>query len=251
VSETNASLYDRSAPNWKRTEPILLSDFTARPFLLSWCEPVRGKRVLDLGCGEGYFSRQLKQRGAGYVEGIDSAKEMIAGAIAAEKSEPLGIHYRVSDAADLSEIHDETFDLVVAVFLFNYVDRETMTTIMKGVYRLLRGGGRFVFSVPHPLFAFLHEEQAPFHFRRNGAGYFSGRDKLFEGRLWRRDGTDVPVRCIHKTIDDYFHALAEAGFASLPGVRELYVQPKHLKMDAEFFESLKEKPLHLAFQITR
>ena len=251
MNETNAHLYDRSAPNWKRTEPILLSDFTARPFLLSWCEPIHGKHILDLGCGEGYFSRQLKQRGAAYVEGIDSAKGMISGAIEAEESEPLGIHYRVSDAAKLSGIHDEAFDLVVAVFLFNYVDQETMATIMKGVFRVLCRGGRFVFSVPHPLFAFLHEEQPPFHFRRNGVGYFSGRNELFEGRIWRRDGADLPVRCIHKTIDDYFNALAEAGFASLPGVRELYVQPKHLEMDPQFFEPLKEKPLHLAFQITR
>jgi SAM-dependent methyltransferase len=251
MNETNVHLYDRSAPGWKRTEPILLSDFTARPFLLSWCQPIDGKRVLDLGCGEGYFSRQLKQQGAAYVEGVDIAREMIAGASAAEESEPLGIHYRVSDAAEFSGMQDEVFDLAVAVFLFNYVDQEKMTKIMKGVFRVLRRGGRFIFSVPHPMFPFLHEELPPFHFRRNGAGYFSGRNELFEGRIWRRDGTDLPVRCVHKTIDDYFKALAEAGFVSLPSIRELHVQPKHLKMDPKFFAPLQEKPLHLAFKIMR
>ena len=35
MTEPNADVYDRSAPGWKRTEPILLSDFTVRPFLLS------------------------------------------------------------------------------------------------------------------------------------------------------------------------------------------------------------------------
>lgn len=251
MNETNADLYNRSADDWKRTEPILLSDFTARPFLLSRCEPVHGLRVLDLGCGEGYFARQLKQRGAADVVGLDSSENMIDGALAAEKAEPLEIRYRVSDAGELSEFHDEEFDLVVAVFLFNYVDREKMTSIMKEVLRVLRRGGRFIFSVPHPFFAYLHEEQPPFYFQRNDAGYFSGRNELFEGRIWRRDGTHVPVRCIHKTVDDYFHALAAAGFTSLPAIQELHVQPKHLEFDPEFFEPLKDKPLHLAFQINR
>ena len=249
MNETNAELYDRSASDWQRTEPILLSDFTARPFVLSWCEPIQGQRVLDLGCGEGYIARQLKKRGAAQVEGIDISQKMIAGAIAAEEAQPLGIRYQTCDASLSSGFHDEEFDLVIAVFLFNYVDCEQMTSIMKEVFRVLRSGGRFIFSVPHPCFAFLHEEQPPFYFQRGDAGYFSGRDERFEGRIWRRDGTNVPVRCVHKTLDDYFNSLATAGFTSLPAIRELYPQPKHLEMDPDFFAPLKDKPLHLAFQI--
>jgi SAM-dependent methyltransferase len=251
MNETTSELYNRSAQNWKRAEPRLLSDFTARPFLLSWCEPVDAQSVLDLGCGEGYFTRQLKQRGAARVEGIDISREMISGATAAEEAEPLGIRYQVSDATQLSGFRDGEFDLVVAVFLFNYVNSEKMTEIMKEIFRTLRVGGRFIFSVPHPFFAFLHEETPPFLFQRNGAGYFSGRNQLFEGKIWQRDGSNVPVRCIHKTLDDYFRALTAAGFTSMPDVQELYAQPKHLEIDPEFFEPLKDKPLHLAFQVTR
>jgi len=249
--ESNVALYNRAAVDWKRTEPVLLSDFTARPFMLSWCEPVQDKRVLDLGCGEGYFARQLAQRGAAQVDGIDSSEKMIDGAAAVEAADPMGIRYRVSDAAELSEFEDESFDLVVAVFLFNYVDCDKMTAIMRGVFRVLRPGGRFIFSVPHPFFPFLHEEQPPFFFQRDDAKYLSARDDLFEGRIWRRDGTDVPVRCIHKRLEDYFQALAAAGFNRLPEVRELHAQQKHLEMDPGFFAPLKDKPLHLAFRINR
>jgi hypothetical protein len=45
--------------------------------------------------------------------------------------------------------------------------------------------------------------------------------------------------------------LTAAGFTSMPDVQELYAQPKHLEIDPEFFEPLKDKPLHLAFQVTR
>ena len=40
MNETNVHLYDRSAPGWKRTEPILLSDFTARPFCCPGANPL-------------------------------------------------------------------------------------------------------------------------------------------------------------------------------------------------------------------
>jgi SAM-dependent methyltransferase len=251
MNEPNADLYNRSAHHWKRNEPLLLSDFTARPFLLSWCEPLDGQKVLDLGCGEGYVARQMKERGAAHVEGVDVSEEMIARAVEAEHAQPLGIRYRVSDASQLSEVHDDYFDLVVAIFLFNYVDCRKMTAIMKEIARVLRRGGRFVFSVPHPLFAFVHPEKAPFYFIRKDGGYFSARNMAFEGRIWRRDGTDIPVRCVHKTFDDFFGCLAAAGFEALPCVRELYAQPEHLEMDPDFFEPLKDKPLHLAFRIVR
>ena len=42
-------LYDASAGGWVRDEPVLLSDYTARPVVFEWCAPLEGARVLDLG----------------------------------------------------------------------------------------------------------------------------------------------------------------------------------------------------------
>src|SRR5690606_26797922 len=80
MSVTTKELYDDSSNDWQRSDPILLSDFTARPFLLKWCDPVAGLNVLDLGCGEGYFARGLKRKGAGSILGIDVSDEMVRGA---------------------------------------------------------------------------------------------------------------------------------------------------------------------------
>ena len=74
--ETTEASYDQAAARWERNAPVLLSDFTARPFLLEWCEPEYA-RVLDLGCGEGYVARQLGERGARSVHGIDVSAEMV------------------------------------------------------------------------------------------------------------------------------------------------------------------------------
>ena len=248
---STSELYDTAAARWQRSEPVLLSDFTARPFLLDWCEPVRGADVLDLGCGEGYVARQLAERGAASVRGVDISSEMIERARRAEAAEPAGIDYAVGDASDLGRFGAGSFDLVVAVFLFNYVSVDAMRRTIAEVARLLRPGGRFVFSVPHPSLAFVRPELPPFYFRSAGTGYFSGRDRQMEGEIWRRDGASVPVRCVHKTLADYFTALADAGFARLPDVAELGVTDEHIRFDEAFFAPLRDTPLHLAFRVPR
>lgn len=249
AGESTAAVYDRAAGNWQRKEAVLLSDFTARPFLVEWCEPLQGRDVLDLGCGEGYFARQLRRRGARRVRGIDVSAGMVERACAEEAREPLGVEYLHGDATDLGAVPDGSVDLAVAVFLFNYLDRKATAAVMTHVHRLLRPGGRFVFAVPHPSLPFLRAEQPPFFFSRAGLGYFSARDATLEGRIWRRDGVDVPVRCVHKTLQDYFECLALAGFAALPEVRELAVTDAHLALDPAFFGPLRDQPLHLAFRI--
>ncbi len=249
--ESTAALYDGSAGQWQRAEPILLSDFTARPFLLDWCEPVRGARVLDLGCGEGYVGRQILERGADSVTGMDISAEMIENARAQIPTDAGdSLTYSVGSATDLAHFADDSFDLVVCVFLFNYLERAEMTATMKEVVRVLRPGGRFVFAVPHPTLAFVRPEEQPFYFSRVGRGYFEGRDALFEGEIWRRDGVGVRVRCVHKTFDDYFTALRAAGFTTLPEVKELHATEEHMAFDPAFFEPLRETPLHLAFKLT-
>jgi SAM-dependent methyltransferase len=247
--ESTESLYNRESNSWRRGEPILLSDFTARPFLLEWCAPVKGLDVLDLGCGEGYVARQLKKLGAARLVGIDISAEMIRAAQEREDTEHLGIVFRTGDASDLSSVADSSIDLVTAVFLFNYLDVAGTARTMREVRRVLRPNGRFVLSVPHPSLPFQREEKPPFYFSRGDAGYFSGRDQLFEGRIWRRDGQAVPVRCVHKTLQDYFQCLSAAGFTALPDVAELHVTQAHVAQDPAFFGPLLDQPLHLAFRI--
>lgn len=251
MSITTQQLYNQTHQDWKRTEPVLLSDYTARPFLLEWCCQAKLDNVLDIGCGEGYFARNLKKRGAGRIDAVDISDEMINRAREQENAEKLGIAYRTGTATELGDFADGSFDLVVAVFLFNYLTVEQSTQAMSEIYRVLRQGGHFIFAVPHPSLSFLRDEEPPFYFSRGDAGYFTGRNRLFEGEIWRRDGKAVAVRCVHKTLEDYFRCLRLAGFSKFPEIKELHVTDEMRVIDPPFFEPLIDQPLHLAFKLEK
>ena len=248
VTETR-TLYDQNAGNWVRHQPSSLSDYTARPFVLGLCQPVQGKRVLDLGCGEGYCSRILR-RGGAEVFGIDVSKEMIERARKAEAQEPLGIQYAVGDAAQ-ARLGEAMFDIVLAVFLFNYMNVDQMRRTMVHVRSMLRPGGSFVFAVPHPSFPFMREAAAPFYFDIGDGTYFGARNALFPGRIWKRDGAALEVQLVHKTLQDYFDTLNAAGFDTMPQLLELKVTPDMVEIDPVFFSPLLDVPLHIAIRVVR
>ena len=243
-------IFDDSSKRWSRDEPRLLSDWTARPFLLEWCLPVQDKRILDLGCGEGYFTRQLARNGAKEVIGIDISPGMIEMACQKEKAEPLGIQYSVGCVTDFGDVTGSNFDLITAVFVFNYLTIAQMSKSMALIHENLADGGQFIFSLPHPVNPFLSGEDSRFHFKRSG-GWFTGRDNIFEGTIALKDGDTVAVRCIHKTFEDIFQSLRNAGFSKFPELRELSVTKDLLEQDAEFFGPLKDQPLHIAIRVER
>jgi ubiquinone/menaquinone biosynthesis C-methylase UbiE len=112
--------------------------------------------------------------------GIELSQKMVDAANAAEREAPLGIKYRQGDVRKL-ELDSDKYDLVTAVFVFNYVVYADMLAALHEIYRITKPGGAFVFSIPHPSFPFIGKKQAPFYFDFEGRGYFSGRDSKNEG----------------------------------------------------------------------
>jgi ubiquinone/menaquinone biosynthesis C-methylase UbiE len=104
---------------------------------------VTGKSVLDLACGEGHYTRRIKQRGAGRIEGVDLSARMIELAREEEKRQPLGIVYHVADVAQMAL--GAPFDFVVASYLLNYAQTaEHLREMARSIANHLKPGGRFV-----------------------------------------------------------------------------------------------------------
>jgi SAM-dependent methyltransferase len=118
------------------------------PALLDACGDVRGRDVLDLGCGQGWFSRQLARAGARVI-GIDWSTALIAHACRHERTTPLGIRYEVHDAMRLDGVlAPRTFDLVTGCM--SLMDMPRPGDALRAVRPLVRDGGRIVASVSSP-----------------------------------------------------------------------------------------------------
>ena len=135
--------YDRIAEQYKRARPQPWRTHIERYTLLRLSGDVAGKAVIDLACGEGYYTRELRQQGAARVVGVDLSRAMIGLAESEEARRPLGVEYRVGDVRTL-EVPGE-FDLAFAAYLLNYAHTaEELTQMCRAVARALRPGGRFV-----------------------------------------------------------------------------------------------------------
>jgi ubiquinone/menaquinone biosynthesis C-methylase UbiE len=135
--------YDLIAEQYKRSKQSPWRTYIEQYTLLELLGDLRGKSVLDLACGEGYYSRILKNLGARRVVGLDLSSKMIDLARASERELRLGVEYVVSDAINYQP--DESFDIVTAGYLLNYADtREKLLAMCQAVSRSLRPGGRFV-----------------------------------------------------------------------------------------------------------
>ena len=141
-------LWDRLADDWQ----IQVGDegdanrrLNSDPVLWTFLGDVAGRRVLDAGCGTGYLTRQLAQRGA-LVTGIDVSARMIA---LAREASP-GCDVRVDSCTTLATIDDGALDAVVA----NYVvmDVPGLTATMAAFGRVLRPDGIAVLIFSHPCF---------------------------------------------------------------------------------------------------
>jgi SAM-dependent methyltransferase len=117
------------------------------PLLRSLVPGLQGKRVLDLGCGFGWFARWARQQGAVSVLGIDVSLNMLERARAITTDD--AIEFQIVDLEEAA-FPAGSFDFVFSALALHYV--QNLPRILKAVHHALCDQERFVFSVEHPIF---------------------------------------------------------------------------------------------------
>ncbi|CAF1398868.1 unnamed protein product [Adineta ricciae] len=103
-----------------------------------------GKRILDLACGNGHYTRQLKDLGCAYIRGVDLSAPMIDIARKIERRDPKGIEYEVNDVVNLSS-SQQSYDLVTGFYLFDYArDRDELLAMVRIISNQLGEGKHFI-----------------------------------------------------------------------------------------------------------
>ncbi|MCY4430068.1 MAG: class I SAM-dependent methyltransferase, partial [Rhodospirillales bacterium] len=135
--------YDAIAREYRASKRLPFREYVERYTLFELLGDLRGKTVLDLACGDGFYTRVLRQCGALEVTGVDISEGMIDLAEAQERRHPLGCRYVCADVAEFEA--REQVDLVVAVYLLNYAGTpDQLQRFCLAAHGALRAGGRFV-----------------------------------------------------------------------------------------------------------
>lgn len=167
---------------------------------------VRGRRVLEVGCGAAQCARWLTARGA-HVVGVDISAGQLAHGVELGRRTGIEVGLAQADATALP-IASASVDLACSAFgAVPFV--ADSGAVMREVGRVLRPGGRWVFSTNHPMIWCLPDEPDESGMRVIQS-YFDRRAYL------ERDGGGAPAYVeTHRTMGDRVREIVAAGLVLL------------------------------------
>ncbi|MFW9875980.1 MAG: class I SAM-dependent methyltransferase [Candidatus Thorarchaeota archaeon] len=241
-----AKFWNQNAENWTKLARMgydLLRDLINSPAFFKMLPDISNLRGLDIGCGEGYNTRIAAKMGA-VMTAIDISKVFIKYAKEAEQIEPLGIKYKVASGTEVP-FTENYFDFAMATM--SIMDMAESEKALSEVFRVIKQGGFFQFSISHPFIA-----NTGFEWIRNEDGkkigfiirnYF----KQFNGEIDEWIFGAAPKEISEKmkkfkiprftrTLSDWLNLLIEKGFI-LEEFCEPYADDETLKKYPQEYDS--------------
>lgn len=221
-----------------------LNDVLEQPALWALLPPsLAGLRVLDLGCGFGDFARRARDRGAASVLGLDISERMLAEAAA--HTSDAAIAYRRQAIEDLA-VRPGSVDLAVSSLALHYV--ADYRAVLTRIAAALAPGGRFVFSVEHPICTAL-PAQRWITDAEGRALHWPVDQYRAEGPRRTRWFVEGVVK-YHRTVETYVEGLLAAGF-TLRALREPEPLPGPAAAAVPGLELHRRRPPFLLLAATR
>ncbi len=199
------------------------NDTIEKPVIFELIGELAGQRILDLGCGDAALGREAFIQGCQMYLGIEGSRNMVEAARQNLSGTTGNVTHATIEAWDYPT---ESFELVVSRLVLHYI--EDVDTIFKKIYHALVPGGRFVFSVEHPVITSCD---------RGWQGKGHRQDWLVDNyfntgrRLTSWLGGQVVK--YHRTVENYFVGLQRTGFV-VESVREAEPQPERFERDATY-----------------
>jgi ubiquinone/menaquinone biosynthesis C-methylase UbiE len=189
--------------------------------------PLPARATLDVACGEGRVSRDLRARGHS-VTGVDRSPTLIE---LAREADPEG-EYVVADAAALP-FPDGSFDLVVSYNAL--MDFDDLDAALRESARVLTPEGRLAICIVHPM---------AYVFRRRGDVFVLERpyfDQPDDFVTVERGGLTMTFVDRPRTLEQYSRALEGAGFA-IERLREISDDDPPVRPQFMFLRCVKRAP---------
>lgn len=176
------------------------------PTLLKLIGNVRGQLVCDLGCGQGWLTRELARKSA-VMTGIDLSEQLLTIARQYEEQDLLGIVYRQGDAQHVETFLESEFDGCVCIW--SLADIPDHQAVFQSMRRLLKPDGWLIFSLTHPCFEAPDARWMMVDDRRARAVHTYASEIFWKSE---RGGVRTRVGAYHRTLSTYLNTLVSTGF---------------------------------------
>jgi SAM-dependent methyltransferase len=209
VEDNSTRSWEQLAEEWAAQAP--LNDYRnifLMPQTFALLGDVTGKKTLDLGCGEGGYSRRLAQQGA-RVMGIDGSPTLIEFARQRAAQEQVAVTHETRNANRLDGLADGSFDLALAAM--SLMDVEDYGGAVREIHRVLRPGGELLMSVTHPCF----DGRGSRWHKEAGVYKHYAVDNYSVSEAWEdfiNDQFTQPVLFRHQPLQDFINPLLALGF---------------------------------------
>ncbi|GAA1981060.1 class I SAM-dependent methyltransferase [Catenulispora subtropica] len=202
--------------------------FVDRPAMLALIGDVAGLDVVDVGCGAGFYSAAMIERGA-RVTGVEGSERLLAHAEEATRGRATLVQHDLEQPLPFA---DASFDLAVMALVYHHVyDRKQLLSELR---RVLRPGARLLASGTHAA-----GEQ-----RWLGGSYYEG------GRVDAPVGDGLTINFERMTIERFVNELIDGGF-----VLERLLEPRPSEelreADPAEYERISDRPSVLTLALRR
>lgn len=223
----------------KRNKGNSPNDLLEKPYINALIGAIKGKTILDIGCGDGKYGKELLVKGATSYHGIDGSKNMIA--LATKNLNGLKATVNHLSIEDYN-FPKERFDIILSRLVFHYI--EDLIPVFKGIHSSLKKEGIFVFSVEHPIITSCSEAYHQKGKRGNWIvdNYFQNGERM---NIW----IGKEVIKYHRTITNYFQLFKNTGF-ELVELEESKPLKKYFK-DLKEYERRRRIPLFMIFKLKK
>lgn len=184
---------------------------------------VQSKVILDLGCGDAEFGKELLEAGARWYEGVEGSLQMVQAARKNIPSDTGIIHQKTMESYQFPTDH---FDLITSRMSIHYLP--AVDNLFQQIYNSLKTGGKFVFSIQHPITTSSFESKQSGERRSNWVV-----DDYFREGERKEPWIEKVIVKYHRTTEHYFNALINAGF-TVTAVREGHPKLEHFSSEEEF-----------------
>jgi SAM-dependent methyltransferase len=224
--------YDKLADEYaKRVDKKPFNAYLEMPATLSLIPEVKGKKVLDAGCGTGRYTEWLLDNGAEVI-GLDASPKMLQHAIRRVGQRAV---LKLHDLREpLTFLENDSIDLIIASLVLDYI--QNWTPILNEFNRVLMRDGSLVISVGHPTLDFIKD--------LGMKDYWSIE---FTETWWKGFGEPVLVPAYRRPLQAITGAFHEAGFL-IENLVESRPTEDFRKVDPDGFEDVKWRPSFISIK---